>query len=121
MESLRAAVEPCQQVAVGGAGGGEFVVAVLKLMSTVEEWTLKPDSFTGNRRMRAHCPDSADLQSRKNRGRPTATTHPLTAKSHLPIKIEEPFRWAPPVGAVRVAAVVGNDLVARPARRLNAI
>ena len=84
--------------------------------------TLKqPDSFTGNRRMRAHCPDSAGLQSRKNRGRPTATTHPLTAKSHLPIKIEAPFRWAAPVGAVRVAAVVGNDLMARPARRLNAI
>ena len=37
MESLRAAVEPCHRVAVGGAGGGEFVVAVLKLVSTVEE------------------------------------------------------------------------------------
>ena len=37
MESLRAAVEPCHQVAVGGAGGGEFVVAVLKLVATVEE------------------------------------------------------------------------------------
>ena len=68
----------------------------------------QPDSFTGNRRMRAHRPDSAGLQSRKNRGRPTATTHALTAKSHLPIKIEAPFRWAAPVGAVRVAAVVGN-------------
>ena len=37
MESLRAAVEPCHQVAVGGAGGGEFVVAVLELVSPVEE------------------------------------------------------------------------------------
>ena len=34
---MRAAVEPCHRVAVGGAGGGEFVVAVLKLVSTVEE------------------------------------------------------------------------------------
>jgi hypothetical protein len=37
MESLQAAVEPCHQVAVGGAGGREFAVAVLEVMSTVEE------------------------------------------------------------------------------------
>ena len=34
---LRAAVEPCHQVAVGGAGGGEFVVAVLEVLALVEE------------------------------------------------------------------------------------
>ena len=32
-----AAVEPCHQVAVGGAGGGEFVVAVLEVLASVEE------------------------------------------------------------------------------------
>ena len=32
-----AAVEPCHQVAVGGAGGGEFVVAVLEVLALVEE------------------------------------------------------------------------------------
>jgi hypothetical protein len=37
VELLQAAVEPCHQVAVGGAGGREFVVAVLELMATVEE------------------------------------------------------------------------------------
>ena len=33
-----AAVEPCHQVAVGGAGGGEFVVAVLEVLALVEEF-----------------------------------------------------------------------------------
>jgi hypothetical protein len=32
-----AAVEPCHQVAVGGAGGGKFVVAVLEVLAAVEE------------------------------------------------------------------------------------
>ena len=32
-----AAVEPCHQVAVGGAGGGYFVVAVLEVLPLVEE------------------------------------------------------------------------------------
>jgi hypothetical protein len=32
-----AAVEPCHQVAVGGAGGGKFVVAVLEVLALVEE------------------------------------------------------------------------------------
>src|SRR5258705_8715820 len=32
-----AAVEPCHQVAVGGAGGGKFVVAVLEVLASVEE------------------------------------------------------------------------------------
>jgi hypothetical protein len=32
-----AAVEPCHQVAVGGAGGGKFVVAVLEVLAPVEE------------------------------------------------------------------------------------
>ena len=32
-----AAVEPCHQVAVGGAGCGEFVVAVLEVLAAVEE------------------------------------------------------------------------------------
>src|SRR5258705_13878905 len=32
-----AAVEPCHQVAVGGAGGGKFVVAVLEGLASVEE------------------------------------------------------------------------------------
>ena len=32
-----AAVEPCHQVAVGGAGGGYFVVAVLEVFPLVEE------------------------------------------------------------------------------------
>jgi hypothetical protein len=32
-----AAVGPCHQVAVGGAGGGEFVVAVLEVLASVEE------------------------------------------------------------------------------------
>jgi len=32
-----AAVEPCHQVAVGGAGGGEFVVAVLEVVALIEE------------------------------------------------------------------------------------
>ena len=31
------AVEPCHQVAVGGAGGGKFVVAVLEVLPLVEE------------------------------------------------------------------------------------
>ena len=41
MELLRAAVEPCHQVAVGGAGGGEFVVAVLEVLASVEELLFK--------------------------------------------------------------------------------
>jgi len=32
-----AAVEPCHQVAVGGAGGGEFVVTVLEVVALIEE------------------------------------------------------------------------------------
>jgi hypothetical protein len=32
-----AAVEPCHQVAVGGAGGSKFVVAVLEVLASVEE------------------------------------------------------------------------------------
>jgi hypothetical protein len=32
-----AAVETCHQVAVGGAGGGKFVVAVLEVLASVEE------------------------------------------------------------------------------------
>jgi hypothetical protein len=30
-------VEPCHQVAVGGAGDGKFVVAVLEVLASVEE------------------------------------------------------------------------------------
>jgi hypothetical protein len=97
-----------QAVAGRGRAGSHVFDRPFQPQSLGHRTLKQADSFTGNRRMRAHCPDSAGLQSRKNRGRPTATTHPLTAKSHLPIKIEAPFRWAAPVGAVRVAAVVGN-------------
>ena len=41
-----AAVEPCHQVAVGGAGGGKFVVAVLEVLAAVEELLFEfGDSF----------------------------------------------------------------------------
>src|ERR1700739_4462765 len=44
-----AAVGPCHQGAVGGAGGGKFVVAVLEVLASVEE--LLFESATRSRRV----------------------------------------------------------------------